>query len=122
MKFFDEEKRKSFWYERSRRHPHVEEAIPILPLRNTTLFPGVVLPLTIVQKNSIHLIEDAFAEHQMLGVVGLRHPQVEHPTERNLLRVGVFAKILRTCLAGERAERLLVHVQGLQRLRILHFS
>ncbi|NVK52308.1 MAG: endopeptidase La [Flavobacteriaceae bacterium] len=69
--------------------------LPILPLRNTVLFPGVVIPITAGRDASIQLIKDANAGDKILGVVAQKNPEVENPTENDIYKIGVVAQILR---------------------------
>ncbi len=73
----------------------VPALLPILPLRNTVLFPGVVIPITAGRDASIQLIKDANAGDKILGVVAQKNPEVENPTEKDIHKIGVVAQILR---------------------------
>ena len=57
----------------------VPEAIPILSLRNTVLFPGVVLPISIGRPKSIQLIKDAYRNNKIVGTVAQKDPDIENP-------------------------------------------
>jgi ATP-dependent Lon protease len=83
--------------EDSRRHEkNLPTQLAILPLRNTVLFPGVVIPITVARDKSIRLVREAFAsKHRMIGVVAQREPDVESPTPDDLHTVGTAAAILR---------------------------
>nr|WP_294938657.1 endopeptidase La [uncultured Flavobacterium sp.] len=71
------------------------EELPILPLRNTVLFPGVVIPITAGRDKSIKLINDANAGDKIIGVVAQRDENVEEPTGGDIHFVGTVARILR---------------------------
>ncbi len=73
----------------------VPEILPILPLRNTVLFPGVVIPITAGRDKSIQLINDANNGDKVIGVVAQRNEDVEEPTSDDLHQTGVVAQILR---------------------------
>lgn len=73
----------------------VPEQLPILPLRNTVLFPGVVVPVTAGRDTSIALIKAANQGSKTIGVVGQRDASVENPTKEDLYPIGTVAKILR---------------------------
>jgi ATP-dependent Lon protease len=73
----------------------IPAVLPILPLRNTVLFPGVVIPITAGRDASIQLIKDANAGDKILGVVAQKNPEVENPTENDIHKIGVVAQILR---------------------------
>lgn len=71
------------------------ETLPILPLRNTVLFPGVVIPITAGRDKSIQLIKDANNGNKTIGVVSQKDEAVENPTATDINRTGVVARILR---------------------------
>ena len=73
----------------------IPKLLSILPLRNTVLFPGVVIPITISRDKSIELINNAYKNKKIIGVVSQVNPDVESPQEKDLNRVGTAAKILR---------------------------
>ncbi|MEY3599872.1 MAG: endopeptidase La [Bacteroidota bacterium] len=70
-------------------------SLPILPLRNTVLFPGVVVPITAGRDKSIQLINEANAGNKVIGVVAQRDPDVENPSPEQLYQTGTVARILR---------------------------
>ncbi|SOU87927.1 endopeptidase La [Tenacibaculum dicentrarchi] len=69
--------------------------LPILPLRNTVLFPGVVIPITAGRDKSIQLINDANKGDKVIGVVAQKDISVENPSLDDINKTGVVAKILR---------------------------
>jgi len=71
------------------------EVLPILPLRNTVLFPGVVIPITVGRDKSIRLIRDANRGNKMIGVVSQHDVAIEDPTFSQLNRVGTIAFIVK---------------------------
>lgn len=71
------------------------EALPILPLRNMVLFPGVVIPITAGRDKSIKLINDANASGKIIGVVAQKDETVEEPSADDIHTVGTVARILR---------------------------
>ncbi|GGB68798.1 Lon protease [Flavobacterium suaedae] len=71
------------------------EALPILPLRNMVLFPGVVIPITAGRDKSIKLLNDANASGKVIGVVAQKDETVEEPTPADIHTVGTVARILR---------------------------
>jgi len=73
----------------------IPEELPILPLRNTVLFPGVVIPITVGRDKSIKLIRDAYSKDKIIGVVAQKDPEVEEPVEKDLNRVGTVAHIIK---------------------------
>ncbi len=71
------------------------EVLPILPLKNTVLFPGVVIPITAGRDKSIQLIQDANAGDKTIGVVSQIDYRIENPNPEDLNKVGTVAKIIR---------------------------
>src|SRR5256885_11477407 len=70
----------------------VPEILPILPVRDTVLFPGAVLPLTVGRESSLALVNALQGEEKMLGVVAQLDPRVEDPAAADLHKVGTLAK------------------------------
>ncbi|MBI9042799.1 endopeptidase La [Lutibacter sp.] len=73
----------------------VPEFLPILPLRNTVLFPGVVIPITAGRDKSIQLIKEANKGNKIIGVVAQKNEAIEDPTVNDIHKVGTVAVILR---------------------------
>lgn len=73
----------------------VPELLPILSLRNTVLFPGVVIPITVGRDKSIKLIKDAYKGDKTIGVVSQKDDKIEDPGFEDLNRVGTIASIIR---------------------------
>ncbi len=72
--------------------PHV---LPILPLRNTVLFPGVIIPITVGRNKSIKLIKDAYKDRKPIGVISQKNIKAEDPHIKDLNSVGTVASILK---------------------------
>ena len=73
----------------------IPKELPILPLRNTVLFPGVVIPITVGRDKSIKLIRDAYKGKRIIGVVAQRDAEVEDPSQSDLFEIGTVASILK---------------------------
>jgi ATP-dependent Lon protease len=73
----------------------VPETIPILSLRNTVLFPGVVLPISIGRPKSIQLIKDAYRNDKIVGTVAQKDPDIENPNYHDLHSVGTIGQIVK---------------------------
>jgi ATP-dependent Lon protease len=74
---------------------HVPETLPILPLRNTVLFPGVVLPITVGREKSIKLIRDFYKKDRIIGTVAQKDASAEEPGSGDLYKVGTIAQIVK---------------------------
>ncbi len=95
----------------------VPEVLPILPLRNTVLFPGVVIPITAGRDKSIELINDANKGDKVIGVVAQRNEEVEEPTQNDIYQTGVVAQILRVLKMPD--GNTTVIIQGKKRFEIV---
>lgn len=71
------------------------EVLPILPLRNTVLFPGVVIPITVGRDKSIRLIQESNKGNKIIGVVAQRNPELDEPSFEDLYMIGTQASIIR---------------------------
>ena len=69
--------------------------LPLLPLRNTVLFPGVVLPITVGRDKSIKAVNDAYKADKLVGVVAQKDSEVEEPTVSDLEDIGTVARIVK---------------------------
>ena len=94
----------------------VPEILPILPLRNTVLFPGVVIPITAGRDASIQLIKDANKGDKVIGVVAQRNEDEEEPTLKDIHTTGVVAQILRVLKMPD--GNTTVIIQGKKRFEI----
>lgn len=73
----------------------VKESLPILALRNTVLFPGVVIPITVGRDKSVSAVKKAFETDKLIGVISQREQQVEDPDMEDLYGVGTMARIIK---------------------------
>ncbi|WP_026710063.1 endopeptidase La [Flavobacterium filum] len=91
-------------------------SLPILPLRNTVLFPGVVIPITAGRDKSIKLINDANAAGKVIGVVAQKDEDVEDPKRDDIHQIGTVAQILRVLKMPD--GNVTVILQGKKRFQI----
>src|SRR5215470_5649954 len=73
----------------------VPSEISLLPLRNTVLFPGVVLPITVGRDKSIRAVNDAYKADKLIGVIAQKDSDIEDPEKKDLEDVGTIAKIVK---------------------------
>ncbi|MFV5693307.1 endopeptidase La [Flavobacterium sp. LT1R49] len=92
------------------------DSLPILPLRNMVLFPGVVIPITAGRDKSIKLINDANAVGKIIGVVAQKNEQDEDPTPEDIHNIGTVARILRVLKMPD--GNVTVILQGKKRFEI----
>ncbi len=97
----------------------VPETLPILALRNTVLFPGVVLPITVGRDASLKLVKDAFAADKLIGVVAQRSSDIEDPTPEDLYGVGTVATILKLIKMPDGSKSIVI--QGKRRFQITDY-
>jgi len=69
--------------------------LPILPLRNTVLFPGVIIPITVTRERSVKLIKEAEKNNKIIGVVAQKDSKIELPKKEDLNKIGTVAQILK---------------------------
>ena len=98
----------------------VPEELPVLPLRNTVIYPLIVLPLAVQRPRSVRLVDDAVVADRLVALVGLKDPEVEDPTPSDVYTVGTMAMIHRLARAPD--DTLHIIVQGLERVRITEFT
>ncbi|GIV61628.1 MAG: Lon protease [Rhodothermaceae bacterium] len=92
------------------------EVLPILTLRNTVLFPGVVLPITVGRDASLKLVRDAFNSDRQIGVVAQISSDVENPSPQDLYTVGTVATILKLIKMPDGTKSIVI--QGKRRFRV----
>ena len=92
------------------------EFVPILPLRNTVLFPGVVIPITVGRDKSIQLIKEANKGDKVIGVLAQIDQEVEDPTIIDVFSLGTVAQILRVLTMPDGNTTIII--QGKKRFEI----
>ena len=106
--------------ERELREADLPDELPILALRNTVLFPGVVLPITVGRDASLKLVKDAYAGDRTVGVVAQRSVEVENPDPEDLFDTGTAASILKLIKMPDGSVSIVI--QGRRRFEIDHFT
>ncbi len=94
----------------------VPDILPILPLRNTVLFPGVVIPITAGRDKSIQLIKDVNKGDKIIGVVAQKNSDIEDPLVNDIHKTGVVAQILRVLKMPDGNTTIII--QGKKRFEI----
>ncbi|MBT7400106.1 MAG: endopeptidase La [Bacteroidetes Order II. Incertae sedis bacterium] len=97
----------------------VPAVLPILTLRNTVLFPGVVLPITVGRDTSLKLVKDAFGDDRLIGVVAQKRSETENPSPLDLYEYGTVASILKLIKMPDGSKSIVI--QGKRRFRISEF-
>jgi ATP-dependent Lon protease len=94
----------------------IPQEIPILPLRNTVLFPGVVLPITVGRDKSIKAVHDAYRTDKLIGVLAQKDSSVEDPTMNELVEVGTIARIIKVIKMPDGGTTVIL--QGKRRFKV----
>ncbi|MCD6112837.1 MAG: endopeptidase La [Bacteroidales bacterium] len=97
----------------------VPETLPILPLRNTVLFPGVLIPITVGREKSAELIKNVNRNNKILGVISQKNPDIEDPCFDDLNSIGTIAKIIKVLQMPD--GNTAVIIQGKQRFHLDKF-
>ncbi|WP_051312920.1 endopeptidase La [Sporocytophaga myxococcoides] len=92
------------------------DELPILPVRNTVLFPGVVIPITVGRQKSIRLVKKAYKGNRIIGVVAQENATTEEPQIQDLYKVGTVAKILKMLVMPDGNTTIII--QGMKRFQI----
>jgi ATP-dependent Lon protease len=92
------------------------DELPLLPLRNTVLFPGVVIPITVGRDKSIKAVTDAYKADKLIGVVAQKDSSIEEPTVSDLENVGTVAKLVKLIKMPDGGTTIII--QGRKRFKI----
>ncbi|MBL6445451.1 endopeptidase La [Fulvivirga sp. 29W222] len=94
----------------------IPEDVPILPIRNTVLFPGVVIPITVGRQKSIKLVKKAYQGDRYVGVIAQKNVQTEDPGVDDIYRVGTIARIIKMLVLPDGNTTIII--QGKSRFEI----
>ena len=94
----------------------IPDELPILPLRNTVLFPGVVIPITVGRDKSIKLIRDAYKGNKIIGAVAQKNASINDPVAKDLHKVGTIAHVLKILEMPDNSTSVII--QGKKRFEI----
>ena len=90
--------------------------LPILPLRDTVLFPNSFMPLAVARESSVRLIDEAISVSKLIGIFTQRDASVEEPQQTDLYEVGIVSQVHKMFKLPDGSLRLIV--QGLSRVRL----
>ncbi|HLY70409.1 MAG TPA: endopeptidase La [Puia sp.] len=90
--------------------------LPVLPLRNTVLFPGVVLPITVGRDKSIKAVNDVYSSDKLIGVVAQKDSSIEEPKTTDLEEIGTVARIIKLIKMPDGGTTVII--QGKRRFKI----
>ncbi|MBS1933107.1 MAG: endopeptidase La [Bacteroidetes bacterium] len=94
----------------------IPNELPVLPLRNTVLFPGVVLPITVGRDKSIKAVNDAYKADKLIGVLAQKDSTIEDPTVSDLVDIGTIAKIVKLIKMPDGGTTVII--QGKRRFKL----
>ena len=98
----------------------VPDLLPLLPLRNTVMFPGVVLPITVGRDKSIKAVQDAYKADKLVGVLAQKDANIEDPGFEDLARIGIVAKIVKLIKMPDGGTTVII--QGKRRFELLSIA
>ncbi len=93
------------------------EVLPILPVRDSVLFPGTLMPLSIGRSSSLRMIEESLPQGKLLGIALQKDPQNENPALADLHEHGVIGRVVRMIRQGEQGAVIVVHGENRMRIR-----
>ncbi|MFZ6012225.1 MAG: endopeptidase La [Bacteroidota bacterium] len=96
------------------------EELSILPIKNTVLFPGVVIPITVGRQKSIRLVKKAYQGNRIIGVLAQKNSQAEEPAIDDLYRTGTVARIIKMLVLPDGNTTIII--QGKNRFSIREFT
>jgi ATP-dependent Lon protease len=95
------------------------QELPILPIKNTVLFPGVVIPITVGRQKSIKLVKKAYQGNRIIGVVAQKNSQAEEPTLEEIYKTGTVARIIKMLVLPDGNTTIII--QGKNRFQVQEF-
>ena len=95
---------------------NIPDVLPILPLRNTVLFPGVVIPITVGRDKSLRLVQEVYKKNKILGAVAQRDSSIDDPELDDLYEIGTVAQILKILEMPDGTTSVII--QGRRRFKI----
>ena len=102
--------------EETRQGEVFPDILPILPLKNTVLFPGIVTPITVGRDKSIRAVQKAYEDNRYIGVLSQRDVKIETPADNDLYRIGTVARILKLLKMPDGSTTAIL--QGRKRFRL----
>jgi ATP-dependent Lon protease len=106
--------------ERELTEAEIPDSLPILPLKNTVLFPGVVVPITVGRDRSLALVKEAYEGDKIIGVVTQKDEEVETPKYKDLHKIGTVAQILKLIKMPDGSRSIVI--QGKSNFQVKEFT
>ncbi len=98
----------------------IPDSLPILPLKNTVLFPGVVVPITVGRDRSLALVKEAYDGDKTIGVVTQKNEDIEEPEYKDLHKIGTVAQILKLIKMPDGSKSIVI--QGKSNFKVKKFT
>jgi ATP-dependent Lon protease len=97
----------------------VPDILPILPLRNTVMFPGVVLPITVGRQKSLQLIQEVYRGNRLIGTLAQKDGSIDDPGQADLYNIGTIAQVLKILEMPDGTTSVII--QGKRRFEVLDY-
>jgi len=98
----------------------VPDILPILPLRNTVMFPGIVMPITVGRQKSLQLVQEVYRGNRLLGTVSQKDGSVDDPAQTDLYQTGTIAQVLKILEMPDGTTSVII--QGKKRFEIQEYT
>ncbi len=97
----------------------IPDELPILPLKNTVLFPGVVIPITVGRDKSLALVKDAYESDRIIGIVTQKDPNSENPKPEDLYQIGTVAQILKLIKMPDGSKSIVIQGKNVMKINAI---
>ena len=98
----------------------VPDILPILPLRNTVMFPGVVLPISVGRQKSLQLIQEVYRGNRLIGTIAQKDGNIEDPEQADLYPIGTIAQVLKILEMPDGSTSVII--QGKRRFEVVEYT
>lgn len=98
----------------------VPDILPVLPLRNTVMFPGVVLPITVGRQKSLQLIQEVYRGNRLIGAIAQKDGNIEDPLQSDLYEIGTIAQVLKILEMPDGTTSVII--QGKRRFEVVEYT
>ncbi len=98
----------------------VPDNLPILPLRNTVMFPGVVMPITVGRQKSLQLVQEVYRGNRLLGTIAQKDSNVDDPAQNDLYQTGTIAQVLKILEMPDGTTSVII--QGKRRFEVVEYT
>jgi ATP-dependent Lon protease len=98
----------------------VPDILPILPLRNTVMFPGVVMPITVGRQKSLQLVQEIYRGNRLIGTIAQKDGNIDDPVQTDLYQIGTIAQILKILEMPDGTTSVII--QGKRRFEVIEYT